>query len=130
METGRTASPTHCSDCTALLSLHTSQDASLGPSTKGLNEDQVAAISAIRRGKDYTLVLGMPGTGKTSTIVAAIQALLSAHKTVLVTAYTHSAVDNIVLKLIAQGVGVVRVPGSHPGAVHPGVRDYIPGGAR
>ncbi len=34
-------------------------------------------------------MLGMPGTGKTSVICAAVRALLAARKTVLVTSYTN-----------------------------------------
>ncbi len=34
-----------------------------------LNPDQVLAVRAMLEMQDYTLVLGMPGTGKTSTIV-------------------------------------------------------------
>lgn len=39
--------------------------------------------------RDYTLVLGMPGTGKTAVICAAVRSLLAARKTVLVTSYTN-----------------------------------------
>lgn len=44
-------------------------------------------------------MLGMPGSGKTSTVVSAVQALVAAGRSVLLTAYTNSAVDNIALKL-------------------------------
>lgn len=44
------------------------------------------------------------GTGKTSTIAAAIRALIAAGCSVLVSAYTNSAVDNILLKLVQLGV--------------------------
>ena len=50
--------------------------------------------------EDYTLVLGMPGSGKTSTVVSAVRALMAAGRSVLLTAYTNSAVDNIALKLL------------------------------
>lgn len=38
--------------------------------------------------------------GKTSTIVVLIQCLLRLGRTVLLTSYTHSAVDNLVSKLL------------------------------
>ncbi len=50
--------------------------------------------------EDYTLVLGMPGSGKTSTVISAVQALVAAGRSVLLTAYTNSAVDNLALKLL------------------------------
>ena len=54
--------------------------------------------------QDYTIVQGLPGSGKTSTI-AFVARLLAAHgKRVLVTSYTHAAVDNVLLKLIKCGV--------------------------
>lgn len=95
-----------------------------------MNADQRNAVSAVLQMRDYALILGMPGTGKTSTIVHAIQGLLAAGKTVLLTAYTNSAVDNIALKLISAGIEFVRVPGGSEQAVHPDVRPFIPGGDR
>lgn len=52
--------------------------------------------------KDYALILGMPGTGKTSTMVHAVKALLIRGTSILLTAYTNSAVDNLLVKLKAQ----------------------------
>ena len=40
-------------------------------------------------GADYSLVLGMPGAGKTSTIVAAVAAMAAAGRSVLLTSYTN-----------------------------------------
>lgn len=62
---------------------------------------------------DYTLIQGLPGTGKTSTLAFVTRLLAARGKRVLVTSYTNAAVDNVVIKLIESGVGgVVRV-GSH-----------------
>ncbi|KAF5825579.1 hypothetical protein DUNSADRAFT_8461, partial [Dunaliella salina] len=83
-----------------------------GAAGAAMNEDQQAVVRSVLRMRDYALVLGMPGTGKTSTIVRAISALLCAGRTVLLTAYTHSAVDNIALKLATAGIEFVRIPGS------------------
>lgn len=52
--------------------------------------------------KDYALILGMPGTGKTSTMVHAVKALLLRGASILLTSYTNSAVDNLLIKLKAQ----------------------------
>lgn len=52
--------------------------------------------------KDYALILGMPGTGKTSTMVHAVKALLIRGASILLTSYTNSAVDNLLIKLKAQ----------------------------
>ena len=40
----------------------------------GLNAEQRLAVQRVLGGADYSLVLGMPGTGKTSLIVAAVRA--------------------------------------------------------
>lgn len=51
----------------------------------------------------------MPGTGKTTTITQLIQLLVGCGKSVLVTSYTHSSVDNLMLKVITTPPGVVPV---------------------
>ncbi|KAK4410946.1 DNA replication ATP-dependent helicase/nuclease JHS1 [Sesamum angolense] len=69
---------------------------------KSLNDDQRRAILKILTAKDYALILGMPGTGKTSTMVHAVKALLMRGASILLTSYTNSAVDNLLLKLKTQ----------------------------
>lgn len=64
-----------------------------------LNADQQQAMEKVLAAEDYALVLGMPGTGKTTTIVAIIKTLVEMGQTILLTSYTHSAVDTILLKL-------------------------------
>ncbi|KAJ1388065.1 P-loop containing nucleoside triphosphate hydrolase, partial [Sesbania bispinosa] len=78
-------------------------------SEKSLNNDQRRAILKILTAKDYALILGMPGTGKTSTLVHAVKALLIRGTSILLTAYTNSAVDNLLIKLKAQGIDFVRI---------------------
>lgn len=46
----------------------------------------------------------MPGTGKTSLISFLVRLLIAHGKRVLVTSYTHSAVDTVLLKLVEKGV--------------------------
>lgn len=87
-----------------------------------LNIDQKAAIEKVMSAKDYALVLGMPGTGKTTTIAHIIRALVAQGKSVLLTSYTHTAVDNILLKLRSDKIGIFRL-----GAVtkvHPEVQEF------
>lgn len=59
--------------------------------------------------KDYCLIWGTPGTGKTTTIAAIVQCFVELGKSVLITSYTHSAVDNILLKLNDVGVNFLRI---------------------
>lgn len=66
----------------------------------GLNEDQVKAVEAVSRMEDYCLILGMPGTGKTTVISSIIDCMIKSGKSVLISSHTHSAVDNICEKLI------------------------------
>ena len=65
-----------------------------------LNSDQRKAIRKVITAQDYALILGCPGAGKTHTIACLVRALVSLGKSVLLTSYTHSAVDNILLKLV------------------------------
>lgn len=64
------------------------------------------SIIQILTAKDYTLILGMPGTGKTSTMVHAVKALLMRGASILLTSYTNSAVDNLLIKLKAQVITI------------------------
>lgn len=64
-----------------------------------MNEDQRKATMAINACKDYCLILGMPGTGKTTMVAYTVWKLAKQGKSILLTAYTHSAVDTILLKL-------------------------------
>jgi DNA replication ATP-dependent helicase Dna2 len=87
-----------------------------------LNVDQQKAIQKVMSAKDYALVLGMPGTGKTTTIAHIIRALVSQGKSVLLTSYTHSAVDNILLKMQKDKIPILRL--GAPAKVHPTVQDF------
>lgn len=91
-------------------------------SQANLNVDQKAAIEKVMSAKDYALVLGMPGTGKTTTIAHIIRALVAQGKSVLLTSYTHTAVDNILLKLRDDGIGIFRL--GAVAKVHPEVHDF------
>ncbi|QEU58463.1 Dna2 [Kluyveromyces lactis] len=66
------------------------------------NENQKMAIERSLTCRDYNLILGMPGTGKTSVICELVSILVSQGKSVMVTSYTNSAVDNIIMKLTSR----------------------------
>ncbi|PHH84004.1 hypothetical protein CDD83_2653 [Cordyceps sp. RAO-2017] len=89
---------------------------------ESLNIDQKKAIEKVMSARDYALVLGMPGTGKTTTIAHIIRALTSQGKSVLLTSHTHTAVDNILLKLKSDKIPMLRL--GAPAKVHPEVRDF------
>jgi AAA domain len=57
--------------------------------------------------KDFALIQGLPGTGKTSTLAFIARVLVARGKRVLVTSYTHAAVDNVLLKLLDVGMADV-----------------------
>ncbi|KAH0562444.1 hypothetical protein GP486_002869 [Trichoglossum hirsutum] len=87
-----------------------------------LNVDQRHVIEKVMSAQDYALVLGMPGTGKTTTIAHIIRALVSQGKSVLLTSYTHTAVDNILLKILHDGIGILRL--GAVAKVHPEVQEF------
>ncbi|KAL9625814.1 MAG: hypothetical protein Q9160_000134 [Pyrenula sp. 1 TL-2023] len=94
-----------------------------GPaSQQDLNVDQKQAIEKVMSAQDYALVLGMPGTGKTTTIAHIIRALVSQGKSVLLTSYTHTAVDNILLKIKDDKIRILRL--GAPTKVHPEVQNF------
>ncbi|KAK3078639.1 hypothetical protein LTS18_007002, partial [Coniosporium uncinatum] len=87
-----------------------------------MNTDQTAAVEKVMSAQDYALVLGMPGTGKTTTIAHIIRALVARGKTVLLASYTHTAVDNILLKIRNAGFDVLRLGAL--AKVHPEVKEF------
>ena len=76
---------------------------------KTLNSSQNLAMEKVLNAEDYALILGMPGTGKTTIIAALIKTLVNLGKTVFLTSYTHSAVDTILLKLDDVDFGILRI---------------------
>ncbi|XP_078421971.1 DNA replication ATP-dependent helicase/nuclease DNA2 isoform X2 [Cetorhinus maximus] len=89
---------------------------------RGLNKPQKQAMKRVLLSKDYTLIVGMPGTGKTTTICTLVRILHACGFSVLLTSYTHSAVDNILLKLARFKVGFLRL-GRYQ-KVHPDIRKF------
>ncbi|XP_030232476.1 DNA replication ATP-dependent helicase/nuclease DNA2 [Gadus morhua] len=89
---------------------------------KGLNKPQRQAMKKVLLSQDYTLIVGMPGTGKTTTICTLVRILHACGFSVLLTSYTHSAVDNILLKLKRFRVGFLRLGRGEK--VHPEILPY------
>jgi superfamily I DNA and/or RNA helicase/ribosomal protein L21E len=78
-------------------------------SIEKLNESQNKAVVQILKNKDITIVHGPPGTGKTTTLVAAIVKLTETENTILVTAPSNTAADLLTERLATEGLNVVRV---------------------
>ncbi|KTG04793.1 hypothetical protein cypCar_00001704 [Cyprinus carpio] len=76
---------------------------------EGLNKPQKQAMKKVLLSKDYTLIVGIPGTGKTTTICTLVRILHACGFSVLLTSYTHSAVDNILLKLKRFKISFLRL---------------------
>jgi DNA replication ATP-dependent helicase Dna2 len=77
--------------------------------SSNLNVDQKEAIQKVLSARDYALILGMPGTGKTHTVAEIIKSLVQRGKSVLLTSYQHSAVDNILLKIKDSDMSILRL---------------------
>ena len=79
------------------------------PAPESFNADQQLAMQRVLTARDYALILGMPGTGKTTTIAEIIKAIVSRGQTVLLASYTHSAVDTILRKLVNEDLNMLRL---------------------
>jgi ATP-dependent RNA/DNA helicase IGHMBP2 len=74
-----------------------------------LNESQNKAVQNIIENKDIAIIHGPPGTGKTTTIVAAVKKLSETESTILVAAPSNTAADLLTERLNMEGLIVVRV---------------------
>ena len=75
-----------------------------------LNPSQQRAVQNILSAQELAVVHGPPGTGKTTTLVQAIKALVKKdNKPVLVVAPSNTAVDLLSEKLSEEGLNVLRV---------------------
>lgn len=74
-----------------------------------LNPTQEHAVNEVLRAKDVAIVHGPPGTGKTTTLVEAINETLMRENQVLVCAQSNMAVDWISEKLVDRGISVLRI---------------------
>lgn len=74
-----------------------------------LNATQEHAVNEVLRAKDVAIVHGPPGTGKTTTLVEAINETLMRENQVLVCAQSNMAVDWISEQLVDRGINVLRI---------------------
>ena len=80
-----------------------------------LNDVQNEAVRRAHAAEDIAIVHGPPGTGKTTTLVAAVCQNLEIHQQLLVCAPSNAAVDLLVERLSDQGVSVLRI--GHPARI-------------
>lgn len=76
------------------------------------NASQLTALTRVQQAEDLALIHGPPGTGKTTTLVACVEAILEDEPRVLVCAPSNAAVDLLTLKLAEAGRKVIRL--GHP----------------
>ncbi|MEI7736282.1 MAG: AAA domain-containing protein, partial [Ferruginibacter sp.] len=93
---------------------------------KNLNPSQQQAVAAIIQNENICIVHGPPGTGKTTTLIEAIQQLVRLGEKVLVSAPSNTAVDNIAKGLITAGINVLRV--GNTSKVDEGIFQHTPEG--
>src|SRR6266568_616039 len=87
-----------------------------------LNPEQECALDLADRAADVALVHGPPGTGKTTVLVEVVRRAVARGESVLAAAPSNLAVDNLLERLLAAGVGGVRV--GHPARVLPALLEH------
>ena len=94
---------------------------------RGLNACQKLAVRKVLMCSDYTIIRGMPGSGKTTVIVAVIRLLLLCGHRVLLTSFTNAAVDNVLLRLQKINPSLKMVRLGVKSRVHPSLHCYLSG---
>lgn len=88
------------------------------------NDEQNLAVEQAAQMRDYLLVHGPPGTGKTSVIAEIVKQLTGQGQRVLLAAFTNQAVDNMLLRLDREGFhNYVRL--GHDRSVHANVQPHL-----
>lgn len=88
-----------------------------------LNENQRNAVLRALTANEYLLLKGLPGTGKTQTLSALIRLFVLMKKSVLITSHTHSAVDNLLLRLRKCDDQIEFMRLGSTKRIHPDLRD-------
>ncbi|MEL7160488.1 MAG: AAA domain-containing protein, partial [Bacteroidota bacterium] len=73
-----------------------------------LNDSQRRAVGHVLGANHLALIHGPPGTGKTTTLVAAVAELVKTEHRVLFCTPSNSAADLVTIRLVNQGLQVVR----------------------
>lgn len=76
---------------------------------QNLNFSQREAVVSMMKARDVFVIHGPPGTGKTTTLVAAVQAALLDCPQVLVCAPSNTAADLLTEKMASAGLKVLRI---------------------
>ncbi|MCA9247448.1 MAG: AAA family ATPase [Planctomycetales bacterium] len=92
------------------------------PADDSLNASQRDAVELALNSRDVSVIHGPPGTGKTTTVAALIRACVARDETVLACAPSNMGVDNLLEKLLAQGIRAIRL--GHPARVLPVLREH------
>ena len=74
-----------------------------------LNQSQNEAVKAIVQAEDFHILHGPPGTGKTTTLVAAAQALIEQGHKLMLCAPSNAATDWLLEKCIQQNIKAIRI---------------------
>lgn len=74
-----------------------------------LNESQNKAVQGVITNENLAIIHGPPGTGKTTTLIEAIDQLVKQGKRILVTASSNTAVDNVAKGLMRKSIGILRL---------------------
>jgi ATP-dependent RNA/DNA helicase IGHMBP2 len=88
---------------------------------EGLNASQLEAVALALAAKDFAIIHGPPGTGKTTAVVELILQAVARGERVLACAPSNLAVDNLLEKLLAIGENPVRL--GHPARVSEALRE-------
>lgn len=97
------------------------------PILMSLNAIQRDAILRTLTANEYLLLKGLPGTGKTQTLSALIRLFILMKKSVLITSHTHSAVDNLLLRLRKCDDQIEFMRLGSTKRIHPDLRDRSEG---
>lgn len=74
-----------------------------------LNQSQNEAVNSIIETNDIALIHGPPGTGKTTTLIAAIQEMTKRGEKVLVCTPSNASADHIAIGLGHKKINIVRI---------------------